>query len=188
MRAALPGLMNRLRPLLLRRPLSTAAPKSYSERMDLTGRPISPHISIYKFPTIAFSSGTVRATGFLLFIGTTGVASMSLLGGADAPGDFASSIASSSIAPLAKFSVGFSLVYHYLGAVRHIVWDKTAKGFTNLQMLQSSYALIVRPPPARRPVLRAALPAPPPIFFLTSSALPPRRCVCVRATRARAHG
>ena len=53
-----------------------------------------------------------------------------------------SAIASSSVAPLAKFSVGFSLVYHYIGAVRHVVWDKTAKGFTNQMMLHSSYALI----------------------------------------------
>ena len=83
----------------------------------------------------------MRITGVLLTIGTTGVAGMALVGGVDAPGNCASAIASSSVAPLAKFSVGFSLVYHYIGAVRHVVWDKTAKGFTNAQMLQSSYAV-----------------------------------------------
>ena len=32
----------------------------YSKRMDKTGRPISPHVFIYRFPTIAMSSITVR--------------------------------------------------------------------------------------------------------------------------------
>ena len=32
--------------------------------------------------------------------------------------------------------------YHFLGAIRHTIWDKTAAGFTNAQMLHSSYALI----------------------------------------------
>jgi len=126
---------------LLRRPLSTAAPKSYSEKMDATGRPVSPHLFIYRFPTIAISSITVRITGVLLTVGASGVASMALLGGVDAPGNVASAISASSVGPLAKFTVGFSLVYHYLGACRHIFWDKTAKGFSNAQMLQSSYAL-----------------------------------------------
>ena len=43
---------------------------TYSERMDKTGRPISPHIFIYKFPTIAISSVMVRATGMMLTFGT----------------------------------------------------------------------------------------------------------------------
>lgn len=59
-----------------------------------------------------------------------------------APSDLAQSFASSSSAPLAKFAVGFPLTYHFLGACRHTMWDLTAKGFTNAQMLQSSYALI----------------------------------------------
>ena len=66
---------------------------------------------------------------------------MALLGGSDAPSNFASGLASSSLAAPAKFAVGFPLTYHFLGATRHIVWDKTGAGFTNLQMLQSSYAL-----------------------------------------------
>ena len=67
---------------------------------------------------------------------------MAVLGGSDAPSNFASGLASSSLAVPAKFAVGFPLTYHFLGAVRHAVWDKTAQGFTNAQMLQSSYALI----------------------------------------------
>lgn len=36
----------------------------YSEKMDKTGRPISPHLMIYRLPAIAWSSVTVRITGF----------------------------------------------------------------------------------------------------------------------------
>jgi succinate dehydrogenase (ubiquinone) cytochrome b560 subunit len=152
---------------------------TYSERMDKTGRPISPHVMIYAFPTIAWSSVMVRVTGILMTFGasafsanrppfpgrvtvhrrrppctqlivshcllpapgTTGIACMAL-GNSDAPAEFAQNLASSSAAPLAKFAVGFPLTYHYLGAARHAFWDATAKGFTNAQMLQSSYALI----------------------------------------------
>ena len=76
------------------------------------------------------------------YAGTSGIAYMAVLGGSDAPANFASGLASSSLAAPAKFAVGFPLTYHFLGAVRHAVWDKTASGFTNAQMLQSSYALI----------------------------------------------
>ena len=45
------------------------------------------------------------------------------------------------MATVAKFSVAYPIVYHYMGAARHAVWDLTAKGFTNQQMLHSSYAI-----------------------------------------------
>ena len=123
----------------MRRAMSSST-QSYSERMDKTGRPISPHIFIYRFPTIAISSIMVRISGMMLTAGTTGIAYMALVDSAK-PAEFASSLASSSLAVPAKLAVGFPLTYHFLGACHHIMWDKTAKGFTNAQMLQSSYAL-----------------------------------------------
>ena len=44
-------------------------------------------------------------------------------------------------APFAKFAVAFPLTYHFMGGIRHAVWDLTAKGFTNQHMLMSSYAI-----------------------------------------------
>ena len=114
---------------------------SYTERMDKTGRPVSPAITIYNFPPIAWSSVTVRGTGVLLTFGTWGIAGLSLVAGPDAPAEFAQTLASSAIAPLAKFSVAFPLTYHFLGACRHAFWDLTAKGFSNPTMRASSYAL-----------------------------------------------
>ena len=42
--------------------------ESYSDRMKkkYPGRPVSPHITVYAFPTVAISSVTVRITGCLL--------------------------------------------------------------------------------------------------------------------------
>lgn len=42
----------------------------------------------------------------------------------------------------AKFTVAFASVYHLFGACRHLYWDKTAQGFSNPAMRQSSYALL----------------------------------------------
>ena len=43
--------------------------ESYSEMQAKKGRPISPHVQIYKFPVAAVSSITNRFTGVALWIG-----------------------------------------------------------------------------------------------------------------------
>jgi succinate dehydrogenase (ubiquinone) cytochrome b560 subunit len=50
-------------------------------------------------------------------------------------------LGNSSIGPLAKFAVAFPLAYHWLGGVRHTVWDKMPETVTNASVEQSSYAL-----------------------------------------------
>lgn len=45
------------------------------------------------------------------------------------------------IGTVAKMGVSFSLVYHYLGGVRHVVWDKVPTALTNEQVEKSSYAI-----------------------------------------------
>jgi hypothetical protein len=44
----------------------------FSQRQERLNpnRPISPHVTVYAFPTVAFSSVTVRITGGLLSVGT----------------------------------------------------------------------------------------------------------------------
>jgi succinate dehydrogenase (ubiquinone) cytochrome b560 subunit len=46
------------------------------------------------------------------------------------------------VGPLLKFGVAFPLVYHYMGGVRHIVWDKAPESLTNESVQQSSLILI----------------------------------------------
>jgi hypothetical protein len=45
--------------------------ESYTEAQIKKGRPVSPHITIYKFPITAISSISNRATGIVLSIGNS---------------------------------------------------------------------------------------------------------------------
>jgi len=140
----------------LRRAKSTTSNLSYSERMDKTGRPISPHVIpswapmagvppetrgfVYALPTIAWSSLTMRFTGMALWGGAVGFGVLAVVD-PSAPASMASGVAGSGLAFPAKFTVAFASVYHLIGACRHLYWDKTAQGFSNPAMRQSSYAL-----------------------------------------------
>ena len=129
-------------PAALRRAKATIAAETptYSERMDKTGKPVSPHVFIYAFPTIAISSITVRITGGMATLGFFGVGGLALTQGGEAAIESVQSIVS--YAPTAaKFSMAWVLGYQWFGSARHLYWDWTAKGFTNAQMLHSSYAL-----------------------------------------------
>ena len=92
-------LMSRISSPLLRTTTRAKAtsttPLSYTERMDKTGRPISPHIwpawapgvgvpatargFIYKLPAIAWASITMRITGVFMTVGMSGFGFMALV-------------------------------------------------------------------------------------------------------------
>ena len=42
----------------------------------------------------------------------------------------------------AKFAVAFPVVYHYLGGLRHLIWDNTPEMLTNVDVEKASYTLI----------------------------------------------
>lgn len=119
--------------------------QNYTERMQKTGRPVSPHVTIYALPVPAFASITTRVTGIMLSFGAFGVGAIDLMGGPGASLSLMESIGSSGflVASPAKFAVAFPLVYHYLGAVRHFVWDYFPDKYLNNEDVQkSSIALI----------------------------------------------
>jgi len=95
--------------------------ESYTQKQEKTGRPLSPHVTIYAWPVIAISSVTNRASGMLLSAGVVGMSTASLVG-ADVPMMMASLAQISPV--LAKFSVSFPIVYHYVAGIRHVYWDK----------------------------------------------------------------
>lgn len=47
-------------------------------------------------------------------------------------------IGSSAVGPIAKIAVSFPLIYHYLGGVRHIVWDKQPETHINNESVEKS--------------------------------------------------
>eukprot|EP00640_Fibrocapsa_japonica_P004486 CAMPEP_0113934468 /NCGR_PEP_ID=MMETSP1339-20121228/1794_1 /TAXON_ID=94617 /ORGANISM="Fibrocapsa japonica" /LENGTH=127 /DNA_ID=CAMNT_0000936287 /DNA_START=228 /DNA_END=611 /DNA_ORIENTATION=+ /assembly_acc=CAM_ASM_000762 len=108
--------------------------------MKKTGRPVSPHVFIYRFPPAAISSIMNRVTGVALYSGIAGVGLLSLAGVNLAP--IVSTMAHCSLSPIAKFAVSYPLLYHYLGGIRHIVWDFNPSMLENKSVEQASYALI----------------------------------------------
>lgn len=120
---------------------STAAQgkETYTERMAKTGRPVSPHVTVYRFPIVAISSIANRVTGVMLSAGVAGIGALTLAG-ADTSA-LMQTLGATPVAPVFKFAVAFPLVYHYLGGVRHIMWDLQPDRLTNEDVSKSSYLL-----------------------------------------------
>eukprot|EP00980_Cylindrotheca_fusiformis_P005729 scaffold1194_cov127-Cylindrotheca_fusiformis.AAC.6 len=112
--------------------------------MKQTGRPVSPHVSIYAFPIAAISSITNRVTGIMLAFGAAGLGSIEIVAGPGSALSLMQTIGSQGffIAAPAKFAVSFPLVYHYAGACRHFAWDYFPDYLTNPDTEKSSYALM----------------------------------------------
>lgn len=106
-------------------------------------RPISPHVSIYSFPIPALSSIANRVTGVGMTVGVMGMSFVALAGGCDIPAYVETMKTSVPILmPLVKMVVAFPIVYHTAAGVRHIFWDKTARGLDLPSVEKSSKALI----------------------------------------------
>ena len=112
--------------------------------MEKTGRPMSPHLTIYAWPVTAISSITNRVTGVVLSFGCAGLGAIELLGGSGTSLALMQTVGSSGfvISSGAKFAVSFSLLYHYAGAIRHLVWDSKPELLTNVDAEKASWALI----------------------------------------------
>lgn len=69
---------------------------------------------------------------------------MEIVGGNGAALELMSTIGSSGgvVAAGAKFSVAFPFVYHYLGGLRHLVWDNKPEMLTNVDVEKASYVLV----------------------------------------------
>lgn len=113
--------------------------------MNRTGRPVSPHATIYAFPVAAISSITTRLTGVALSFGCLGLGGLDLFYGAGSSLELMQSIGSSGVlvAYPAKLAVAFPVVYHSLGGLRHFVYDYfPEKVLNNEAVPKSSVALI----------------------------------------------
>lgn len=117
---------------------------SYTTRMKKTGRPVSPHVTIYAFPVGAISSITNRVTGVALSFGAAGLGAIEIVAGPGSSLALMQTIGSQGflVAAGAKFCVSFPIVYHYLGAVRHFAWDYVPDYLENADVEKSSMALI----------------------------------------------
>ncbi len=89
-----------------------------------SARPLSPHLTIYRFrPTMAMSI-VHRITGAALYVGTL-LLVWWLVAAASGPDAFAtaSAVFGSFIGQLVLFGYTWALIHHMLGGLRHFAWD-----------------------------------------------------------------
>jgi succinate dehydrogenase / fumarate reductase cytochrome b subunit len=88
------------------------------------GRPLSPHLQIYRWPITMAASITHRATGIALAMGTLFLAwwLIAAAAGPDAYAVFARA-AANPVGQLVLFGFLWSLAFHLLNGIRHLAWD-----------------------------------------------------------------
>ncbi|XP_062453557.1 succinate dehydrogenase cytochrome b560 subunit, mitochondrial isoform X1 [Rhea pennata] len=129
-------------------PMGTTAKEEMARFWDKntkSSRPLSPHITIYKWSLPMAMSITHRGTGVALSVGVSlfGLAALVL------PEQFPHYLAmvkSLSLGPAliysAKFALAFPLSYHTWNGIRHLAWDM-GKGLKITQVNQSGLLVLV---------------------------------------------
>lgn len=109
----------------------------------MSGRPLSPHLGVYKFMyTMTLSilhrlTGMAASVGFLLF-------AWWLMALGSGPEAYAAAMRTLD-SPLVKLliaGIGFSFVYHFCNGIRHLVWD-TGRGLERQQARASGSLVVV---------------------------------------------
>ena len=100
------------------------APNSPGPSARPYGRPLSPHLSIYRWPITMAASITHRATGIALAAGTIMLAWW-LIAAATGPEAYAlfARLAGSLPGQIVLFGFLWSLAFHLLNGIRHLAWD-----------------------------------------------------------------
>jgi succinate dehydrogenase / fumarate reductase cytochrome b subunit len=111
--------------------------------MTKEGRPLSPHLTIYRWPiTMTLSilhrmTGVALAAGFVAF--TSWLAAVAFEG---VPYDWVHEITQSVIGQIALFGWLFSFFLHLSNGIRHLVWD-TGRFFEKRQADRSAWIVVV---------------------------------------------
>ena len=90
-------------------------------------RPLSPHLTVYRWPATMLMSILHRVTGSALYVGTLLVAWW-LIAAATSERQFelANAVFGSWIGRLVLFGYTWALMHHMLGGIRHFIWDTGA--------------------------------------------------------------
>ncbi|BAI70811.1 succinate dehydrogenase cytochrome b-556 subunit [Azospirillum sp. B510] len=105
--------------------LRRARPRTEDDAMaNGSGRPLSPHLQVYKLPLTAVMSITHRITGVGLAVGTL-LLVWWLVAAAAGPEAFARAqgFIGSFFGLLLMFGWSAALYYHLCNGIRHLVWD-----------------------------------------------------------------
>jgi len=111
--------------------------------MSNTERPLSPHLSIYRWPITMALSILHRATGVAMALGLIVLAAwlMSAAAGAAHYDQFLA-LMSTLIGRLLLIGLSFSFFFHLANGVRHLVWD-TGRGFEKHQANASAWFVLL---------------------------------------------
>ncbi|KAM6948623.1 succinate dehydrogenase cytochrome b560 subunit, mitochondrial [Aplochiton taeniatus] len=128
-------------------PMGTTAKEEMNKfwaKNNRLNRPMSPHLTIYKWSVPMVMSITFRGTGVGLSGGISAFAALALV----LPGDFPlylDLVHSLSFGPAllsaTKFALAFPVSYHTYNGIRHLIWD-VGKGFKIPEVYRSGYAVI----------------------------------------------
>lgn len=88
-------------------------------------RPLSPHMTIYRWPVTMMTSITHRATGMALTGGALILAwwLVAISNGLDGGYQQFMALAASPLGMLVLFGATWSLAYHFFNGLRHLAWD-----------------------------------------------------------------
>ncbi len=106
-------------------------------------RPLSPHLTIYRWPVTMAMSILHRITGGALYFGTLLVAWW-LIAAATSAAHFAlvDRLVGSWFGLLVLFGYSWALFHHMLGGVRHLIWD-TGAGLAKEASSRLAWATLV---------------------------------------------
>ena len=111
--------------------------------MNNSGRPLSPHLSIYRWPITMTLSILHRASGVAMSIGLIVLSAwlMAIAGDAQSYAQF-SSVADSLVGRIALIGWTAAFFFHLSNGVRHLIWD-AGRGLEKSQASSSAWFVVV---------------------------------------------
>ena len=111
--------------------------------MSTEGRPLSPHLTIYRWPITMTLSILHRMTGVALSIGLIAyVAWLEAIAWESVPYDAVMSFMGSWLGQLMLLGWLFSFFFHFSNGIRHLIWD-TGRLFEKRQADTSAWFVII---------------------------------------------
>ena len=111
--------------------------------MSNPDRPLSPHLSVYRWPITMTLSILHRGTGIALSIGLVVLATW-LVAASSSAADYArfTNLMSTVIGRMFLIGWSYAFFYHLANGIRHLVWD-TGRGLEKHQANASSWFVLV---------------------------------------------
>lgn len=111
--------------------------------MSKRPRPLSPHLQVYRLKFHMILSGLHRISGMALGLGALILVWWATaLATSERYYEFFESLMIHPIGRLVLFGFSFSLIYHALNGIRHLLWD-TGRGFEKGQVKTSGIIVII---------------------------------------------